>query len=86
MQVIYSFLFGLLLFGDKLSLLSIAGSLLVAVGIVASSTSKAPSSSSKQQVGIDVTLDCDVWVGMRDSAPYTRSAGLNHHQHGDGLC
>ena len=52
-QVLYGFLFGWLLFGESLSLLSVLGSILIAGGIIASSLTKSKPASEPpdKQVG-----------------------------------
>ena len=55
-QVLNAFLVGLLLFGETMSLLSICGSLLIAAGIITSSSSqpKAAKGNSDEEVPVPV--------------------------------
>ena len=63
-QVLYAFLFGILLFGDALSPLSICGSLLIAGGIITSSSSKPkPATGSGDK---EVATPCQLhWSAVR---------------------
>ena len=63
-QVLYAFLFGILLFGDALSPLSICGSLLIAGGIITSSSSKPKPASSSSSSGGDkeVSAHCTLYT------------------------
>ena len=80
-QVLYAFLFGLTLFGDSISLLSMFGSVLIAGGIVASSISRdkpAPPqpSSDKQVGGLSLRLlrdDACMWAAASVAIPTRRA-------------